>query len=114
MRCDIQTMGIVKMLTTNQILDLIKKKYNFTSDYQLHKFTGWSHATISGYRNKPQYMSEAICVQSANLLELPEGFILACVHAERAKSKAIKDAWKDTAALLAPEGMNSAKDCILC
>ena len=102
------------MLTTNQILDLIKEKYDLSSDYQLHKFANWSHSTISGYRNKPQYMSEGHAVQAAQLLDLPEGFILACVHAERAKVKAVKSAWENTAALLAPENSKNADDYILC
>ena len=94
------------MLKTTQILDLIKEKYELTSDYQLYKFTGWGQSSISNYRTKPQFMNEKHCVQAAQLLDLPEGFILACVAAERAKVKEIKLAWENTAALLAPENAN--------
>lgn len=102
------------MLTTKQILDLIKKKYDLTSDYQLFKFTGWGQSTISNYRKKPQYLSDAHAIQAANLLEMPAGFIMSCIHAERAKNKTVKEEWKNAALLLAPESMKSADGCILC
>lgn len=101
------------MLKTRQILDLIKKKYELTSDYQLFKFTGWGQSSVSNYRTKPQYLSDGHAVQAANLLDLPAGFVMACIHAERAKVKIIKSEWENTAALLAPENFNE-KSCILC
>jgi len=94
------------MLNTKQILDLIKKKYGLTSDYQLFKFTGWGQSSISNYRTKPQYLSDKHAIQAAKLLDLPAGFVMACVHAERAKIKAIKSEWENAAALLAPENLN--------
>ena len=107
-------MGIVEMLTTKQILDLIKEKYDLTSDYQLFKFTGWGQSTISGYRLKPQYLSDAHAIQAAKLLDLPAGFVMACIHAERAKVKNIKNEWEHTAALLAPENFKNDYQYILC
>lgn len=90
-------------ITTLQAIDLIKQKHDLESDYRLYKFTGWGQSTVSSYRVGKQFFSDAHAIQAAQLLELPAGYVMACIHAERAKKADVKAAWEATAAALLPD-----------
>jgi len=52
---------------------------------------------ISMYRNKGHTFSDETAIIAAELLELPVGYVIACIHAERAKSKEAKSMWEGMA-----------------
>lgn len=79
--------------TTNDFLDMLKDKFQLTSDYQLAGALGWSRSLISTYRTKPQYLGDKNCIEVANILKVPPSFVLCCIHAERAKEPDVKKYW---------------------
>lgn len=84
-------------LTTCNVLDLLKEKFEATSDYQLAKKIGWSTSLISQYRCKPQFMADHYAIKAAKMLDYPAGFIVCCIHAERAKEEEEKIVWLEMA-----------------
>lgn len=100
------------MLNTLDFIDMVKEKYSLTSDYQFFKFTGFGQSTVSSYRSQKQYLSDTHALHIAQLLSLPAPFVLACVHAERAKNQAVKLEWNNAAAALCPAELS--EQCILC
>lgn len=88
------------MKTSNQFLDAIKAMHGFTSDYQLCKFLEIRSGRISGYRNNRTHFDEDTCIIVAQALGLEPGYVMACIAAERTKSKQAKAVWKRTAEVL--------------
>ena len=88
------------MQTTLEFLDTIKAKQGLTSDYQLAKFLKLSDQRISFYRTGKSRFDEDTCIMVADVLGLDQGYVMACIAAERTKSAKAKAAWKHTAELL--------------
>ena len=86
-----------ELATTNDFLDMLKEKFNLSSDYKLAQSLGWSSSLISTYRCKPQYLGDKNCIEAADALGVPPAFVLCCVHAERTKDPQIKKYWQDMA-----------------
>lgn len=82
------------MNTTIQLLDSVKIKHGLASDYALAKKLGVSQPAVTKYRVHGQTMDDRACLKVAELLEIDAATVLACVHAERAKTEAEKTAWK--------------------
>lgn len=85
---------------TVEFLDAIKEKYDLQSDYKLSKFTGLLKGTISNYRTGKSCLDAPVAMEIAYWLDLPEGYVLACVQAEReerAKRTEIAETWKRVA-----------------
>lgn len=87
-------------MTTNELLDAVRVRYNLRTDYQLAKFLKWNQQSVSRYR-KGGTMDEAMCLKVAAVLELEPGVVLAAIAAERAKSPDVKSAWSTVAKRLA-------------
>lgn len=87
-------------MRTVDYLDAIKARHNLSSDYQLWKLTGWSKATISAYRNKPQYFSDEHALLVAELLDLDPAEVLADVYAERTKNSEVRAVWARVAQVM--------------
>ena len=87
-------------MTTCEFLDAIKARYGLPSDYALAHFTGIGKAGISGYRKGKSRLDDANAIKVASLLELNPGYVLACIHAERAKSDDVRETWQRTAKAL--------------
>jgi len=83
--------------TTQEYLDAIKARYDLPTDYRLAKFMGMSTQAISHYRHKGTTFSDEVALKVAELLELPEGKVLADMQAERARSERVKAAWREIA-----------------
>ena len=99
---------------TVNFCDKIKELYELETNYQLFKMTKWSQTTIGNYYKKGQSFSDAHAIQAADLLNLDAGYVMACIHAERAKVENVKNEWLKIAALLLPKNIDNEKDCILC
>jgi len=84
--------------TTQEYLDAIKARYDLRSDYRLAKFMGITHQAVTQYRTKGTTFSDEVALKVAELLELPEGKVLADMQAERARSERVKAVWRMLAA----------------
>ncbi len=90
------------MKTTVQFLDAVRVRHSLTSDYQLGKLLGVSHARISNYRVGRNMMDEAMCLKIAAALSLDDpGEVLVAIAHEREKRPDVKRAWERVAKRLA-------------
>lgn len=87
--------------TTNGFLDAVKLLKNIESDYGLSKIMEVKPQAVSKWRHGGGFFDDAVCERVANLLNLPTGYVLACVHAERAKTDSLRLAWQQAALALA-------------
>lgn len=83
------------MQTTNDFLDMLKSRLGLASDYALSKFLGCGQSRISNYRNGRSHLGDEEALLMAELLEIDPAYILATVHAERAKGEVQKRVWAD-------------------
>ena len=81
-------------MKTTEFLDKVKEKYSLSSDYKLAKFLSIGQQTISNYRHGKTFFDDAVAIHVAELLDLDPAYVLACVHAERAKRPQVKEAWQ--------------------
>lgn len=96
------------MDTTNQLLDKVKNRYRLRSDYALAKALHMSRERISKYRTKGGALAEENALKVAEMLELDEGYVLACMEAERAQTDAARSAWERLADRLKSGGVAAA------
>ncbi len=90
------------MKTTVQFLDAVRVRHGLTSDYQLAKFLGVTHTTISNYRVGRSMMGEEMCLKIAATLSLDDpGEVLVAIAHEREKRPEVKRAWERVAKRLA-------------
>lgn len=94
--------------TTNEFLDQVKARYGLKSDYALAGKLGLTRSMVSAYRNGKRMLGEEVAVKVADLLELPPGYVLACIEAERSHVPAIRKAWEDLADLVKRHGAAAA------
>ena len=85
------------MQSTIELLDALKLRHNLASDYKVAKFLDLSQQTISAYRLGRNFFDDSIAIRVAELLDLDPAFVLACVHAERAKKPEVKAVWEKIA-----------------
>lgn len=83
------------MNTTIEFIDAVKAKHGLVSDYALAKFLGESHQRLSSYRVKRTYLDDLMAVKVAEALEIDPLYVIASVHAERAKKETEKKVWTD-------------------
>lgn len=83
------------MQTTNDFLDMLKARRGLASDYAVAKFLGCSPSRISNYRSKRSHFGDDEAILMAELLEIDPAYVLANIHAERAKDEVQKRVWKD-------------------
>src|SRR6266581_539171 len=94
--------GASNMKTTVQFLDAVRVRHSLTSDYQLGKLLGVSHARISNYSVGRNMMDEAMCLKIAAALSLDDpGEVLVAIAHEREKRPEVKRAWERVAKRLA-------------
>ncbi len=87
-------------MRTVEYLDELAKLTETGSDYAVSKLLGVSRQMISGYRSGYRTFSDENAVKVAQLLGIPEGVILADMHAERAASGPVAEAWRHAAEVL--------------
>lgn len=85
------------METTIDFLERLKAKHDGATDYRIHKILGISKSTVSGWRTGRYTMDDDAALLIARELDLHPGYVLACAHAERSKSKETAAAWQDIA-----------------
>ncbi len=73
------------MQTTIEFLDALKARHSLASDYKAAKFLGVTVSGVSLWRRGKATFDDATAIKVGKLLDLDAGYVLACVHAERAK-----------------------------
>lgn len=81
------------MKTTIDFLEAVKSKRGGISDYALAKVLGVSQQLISKYRTRMIFLGDPVALRVAELLEIDAGYVMACVHQERAKTESERAAW---------------------
>ena len=90
-------------MTSVDLLDWVKARYNLSSDYQLAKKLHLTQSAISIHRIKPHGFTEKTALNIAKLLDLPPAYVLAMTHAERAKDAELAKIWNTLAERLERE-----------
>lgn len=86
--------------TTAEFIVAVKTKYNLQSDYALAKKLGITPTSIYRFTGNKGSFSDATALHVAELLNLNSGYVLACIHAERAKAANEKSTWEKMARYL--------------
>lgn len=79
------------MLTTNEFLDAVKARHGIPSDYKLGLVLGLTDAAVSHYRKGRSLLDDKVAVKVAELLGVDAGYVVACVHSERAARSGEED-----------------------
>jgi|GEM_PF-6664962 len=86
--------------TVSTVLDDLRRLAG--SDAAAGRLVGISRAAFFLARDRRR-LPDAAIVAAAAALNLPAGYLLACIHADVATSQAVKSAWHEVAAKLRPE-----------
>jgi hypothetical protein len=86
---------IMKTTTTIALLAAVKAKHGGISDYKLASVLGVTRQQVSLYRTGKCYMSDEVGATIAAELDYPLLAVLAALAEERAKTPAMRDAWRD-------------------
>lgn len=92
-------------MQTIDFLDAIKRRHEIQSDYALAKLLKVRQTRISHYRRGVSCFDADMALKVAEMLEMPSGYVLACIEeerAERTKRPQVQAAWHQVAKSLAP------------
>ncbi len=81
------------MKTTEEFLNALRVRYS-VSDRKAAGLLGLSQAAVSRWRTGHDFPSDQQCLKMAQLLDIDGGYVMACVHAERARLPDDKAAWQ--------------------
>ena len=82
------------MQTTTDFLDAVKAKTGLSSDYAIAKILGVTHQTVSRYRVGKDFLGNSTAIKVAVILEIDAAIVIACAHAERARSEQERELWE--------------------
>ena len=88
------------MQNTVDFIDAIKARLSLPSDYAVAKVLEIKPQSIYSYRAKREFFGAVTAIKAAGILDLPPGYILACVAAEREKRPQVRRAWEKAAKAL--------------
>lgn len=88
-------------MKTPEVLDAIKKAQGVESDYAVATLLDVTRSAVSKYRLGRSHFDDATAIRAAELAGLDAGYVIACAHAERAKSDPERAAWKSIVSRLA-------------
>lgn len=89
------------MQTTHDFLNAVAMKHGGASDYRLAKILSVNKSSISALRNGKSFLGDDTAIKVAVELGLEAGYVLACIHAERAKAPELRTAWERVAVRVA-------------
>lgn len=84
-------------MNTNEYIALLKERKNLSSDYAAAKYLGITRAAMSSYKTGRSCLSDEVAVRVADELGIPEGIVLADIHAEREHDPRIAKVWEQIA-----------------
>lgn len=82
------------MNTTQKLIDLVKKEYSLTSDYQFSKLMGISLQRTSNYRTGRNNFDNLMAFRVCKLLEIDPAEYVAKINLERSKKLEERNQWK--------------------
>ena len=82
------------MKTTLEFLDAVKTKHGLPSDYALSIKLDLTRSSISRFKLGKDFLGDETAMKVAHLLDLDPAYVVACIHAERAKKPAEKQLWE--------------------
>lgn len=89
------------MKTTIEFLKAVKQKHNIPSDGKLALILGHTRSSVSLLLQGRNFLGDEAAMKVADLLDLDPAYVVACVHAERAKHAKEKQLWERIATLTA-------------
>lgn len=87
------------MKTSKEFLQEVKTRHHLPSDGQLAKILGHTRSSISLLMQGKNYLGDDTAMKVAELLNLDPAYVVACIHAERAKHEGERKLWERIAAL---------------
>jgi plasmid maintenance system antidote protein VapI len=87
------------MNTTIDFLNQLKAKFSLSSNYALAKKLGQTDTAIARWAHGKNTFSDETAIKVAELLELDPAYVVACIHAERAKHEGEKRLWERIATM---------------
>lgn len=85
------------MKTTAYFLDALRAKHSLPSDGKLALKMGWKRQQISRYRQLRETFSDATSIKVAEALGVDPGYVMACMHAQLAKTPEVRSIWERVA-----------------
>ena len=80
-------------MNTIEYVEAVKKQLRIESDYALAKHLDIPRQTASKWSRGKSQLGDENAIEFAKILEMPEGIILADMHAERATDTHTRNAW---------------------
>lgn len=90
--------------TVDELLDRAKEAAGVTSDYKLALVLGIEPSTVGHYRKRRSRPDDDVAAKLADLAGLDRGFVVACLHADRAPTASARSLWMEVAARLSNNG----------
>lgn len=87
------------MKTTADFIEALKAKHSLKSNYAVAKFLGQTDTAVARWSHGKGSFSDETAMQFADLLEIDPAYVVACMHAERAKREEEKKLWERIATL---------------
>jgi len=85
------------MIDTEGLIEAAKSHQAIPSDYALAKLLGVTPSLISGYHAGRSRPDDEMARRIAELANLDPGYVVACLHAERAKTDETRAVWQGIA-----------------
>lgn len=92
-------------MNTIDLLDAVRRRHHLPSDYAAAKLLGLTPQQLSKYRNGKDYPGDDAAMKIAEALQIDAGWVLACVHADRAENGPARLVWEGIAARLKRAGL---------
>lgn len=92
-------------MKSQDFLDLVKARHGIPSDNKLAQFLDVPQGRLSLVRTGTRKIDDAMAVKIAAALDLPVGYVLAEIQAERAKRTDLARVWHEVAVSLKKAGM---------
>lgn len=92
-------------MKTVELIDAVRERHHLPSDYAAAALLGLTRSQLSRYRNGKDFLGDEQAAKVAELLEMDAGYVVACVHAERAKTPSVRVLWEGVAKKLERAGV---------
>lgn len=86
-----------KSQTVNGLLDEIRRRRGFTSDYQLCKHMGWTTSKLGNWRSGAVGPSDEVCASIAAELGVDTLYVIAVAKLDKQPPEQLARAWRELA-----------------
>lgn len=92
-------------MRTLDLIDALKRHHDISSDYAAAQALGITRSELSKYRHGKAYLGDETAVKVADMLGMDAGYVMACMHAERASNPDVRTRWQGVAERLKAAGL---------